>query len=135
MLGPEVWQPEKQGKPYCPFKHDVYQLGKTLRFYIHVSAGPAQDKIAVGLRILTVFLNQGLADAQPKLDEILLSMANNDPELRPSMREVLEAMHDLSATLTQEELDRNRSHSGMGANWQLEHRNVLSQQVIHRNFT
>lgn len=37
MLGPEVWRPENQGQPYCPFKHDIYQLGQTLRVYLRVS--------------------------------------------------------------------------------------------------
>lgn len=31
MLRPEVYLPEFEGKPYCPFKHDVYQLAATMR--------------------------------------------------------------------------------------------------------
>ncbi|KAK9900384.1 hypothetical protein P389DRAFT_177180 [Cystobasidium minutum MCA 4210] len=66
MLGPEVWR-DAIGAPYCPFKHDIYQISKLLKGWLP----PLFAEFA-------------------ELQSLFNEMASDNPDHRPAMPEVLD---------------------------------------------
>ncbi|KAK9900385.1 hypothetical protein P389DRAFT_11633 [Cystobasidium minutum MCA 4210] len=98
MLGPEVWRSATPGSPYCPFKHDVYQLSKSLQAWY--------PDVAEGL---------------PDLARILKSMASEKPSERPDMSEVMSQMDIFMESLAEQDLERPLVYSTGPHLWKPDH--------------
>lgn len=86
MLGPEVWR-DAIGAPYCPFKHDIYQISKLLKgwlpvgTHLHLTRNHNTDR-----RVHFQPLFAEFAELQSLFNE----MASDNPDHRPAMPEVLD---------------------------------------------
>ena len=79
-------------KPFDPFKADVWAFGMTV-FHIANGSLPWMTEDPSELRVIIPY---GIHDIQesiePFLKQILLKCFNNDPELRPSMSQIVEML-------------------------------------------
>lgn len=124
MLGPEVWMPENEGRPYCPFRHDVYQLGKTMQWEFPVGEVDLKhDRGDVELFLsLSFLLHQGLARAYPAFDTTIKAMVDVKPENRPNMSQVMHSMKTFLTSLTDQDLQVNGYQTGTAGSWLPQHK-------------
>ena len=75
------------GKPYDPFKLDVWQLGKSISdFKVPLVAS------SVAFALLTVFVHFVSQSTIPEIDKVLASMVDPDPTTRPTAYEAMKAL-------------------------------------------
>ena len=74
------------GKPYDPFKLDVWQLGKS------ISDFKVPSMASVTFTLLTVSVRFVSQSTIPEIDKVLASMVDPDPTTRPTAYEAMKSL-------------------------------------------